>query len=366
MARDRSRPRVLLLTSGPVDGGRGGDTDLAMALAQGIPQVRYLWFRRWPGLDETVWDLPGRSVPLLSRDGVPRLPVRVQAAAAGCALTRRCDLVHAVMTIGSSFPLFSHLWDRLVGDTPVLHTVPGVMNPALLARSRPLGPTVALSEVTAAEMRTAGFDEVRVIRPVVRLDEWPLRPRPSTDRPTVLVTGHHDSGGGAEEAIASAAVAARAGARFRLVLALRDRPGQDTRTLEENLRAQAARQGLTETEVLGSGSDMHALLASADVLLYVPRALGGKADVPLTVLQALATGRPVVLSELPQFESLRGTVLTAAPGDCERTGRLLRQVLDRPRCWQELARRGRVTVEERFGVAQFAAQYSRLYEELLA
>ncbi|MFI8230263.1 glycosyltransferase [Streptomyces sp. NPDC085900] len=364
MVRDR-RPRVLLLTSGPLDGGRGGDTDLAMALAQGIAEVRYLWFRRWPGLDETVRDLPGRPVPLLSRDGVPRLPVRVQAAVAGCALTRRCDLVHAVMTIGSSFPPFSRVWSRLVGDTPVLHTVPGVMNPAFLTRSRPLGRTVALSETTAAQLRTAGFGEVRVVRPVVRLDEWPLRPRPVSDRPTVLVTGHHDRGGGAEEAIASAAVAARAGARFRLVLALRDRPGQDTRALEEELRAQAARQGLAETEVLGNGSDMHGLLASSDVLLYVPRALGGKADVPLTVLQALATGRPVVLSELPQFESLRGTVLPAAPGDCERTGRLLRQLLDRPRCWQELAQRGRVTVEERFGVARFAAQYSRLYEELL-
>ncbi|MFK4100567.1 glycosyltransferase [Streptomyces sp. NPDC019531] len=337
-----------------------------MALAQGIPQVQYLWFRRWPGLDETVRGLPGRPVPLLSRDGVPRLPVRVQAAVAGCVLTRGCDLVHAVMTIGNSFPPFSRLWPRLVGDTPVLHTVPGVMNPAFLARSRPLGPTVALSEATAAQMRAAGFGEVRVIRPVVRLDEWPLRPRPASDKPTVLVTGHHDPGGGAEEAIASAAVAARAGARFRLVLALRDRPGQDTRALEENLRVRAARQGLPETEVLGPVCDMHDLLASADVLLYVPRALGGKADVPLTVLQALATGRPVVLSEQPQFESLRGTVLRAAPGDCDRTGRLLWQLLDRPGWWQNLAQRGRATVEERFGVAQFAAQYSRLYEELLS
>ncbi|MET9908950.1 glycosyltransferase [Streptomyces sp. NPDC006476] len=365
MARDRRLPRVLLLTSGPVDGGRGGDTDLAMALAREIPVVRHLWFRKWPGADDAVRDLPGRSVPLLSRDGVPRLPVRVQAVAAGSVLTRRCDLVHAVMTIGTTFPPFSRLWPRIVGDTPVLHTVPGVMDPALLARCRPLGRTVALSEDTAGRMRSAGFGEVRVIRPVVRLDEWPLLPRPASDRPTVLVTGHHDPGGGAEEAIASAGVAARAGARFRLVLALRDRPGLNTRALEADLRARAARQGLAETEVLGPVRDMHGLLASADVLLYVPRALGGKADVPLTVLQALATGRPVVLSDLPQFASLCGAVLRAAPGDCEQTGRLLRHVLDRPRWWRNLAERGRMTVEERFGVARFAAQYARLYEELL-
>jgi glycosyltransferase involved in cell wall biosynthesis len=225
---------------------------------------------------------------------------------------------------------------------------------------------VALSEVTASALRTAGFEDVRVIRPVVRLDDWPASPRPATDPPTVLVTGHHDAGGGAEEAIASAAVAARAGARFRLVLALRDRPGQDTRTLEGTLRARAAREGLPETEVLGHVDDMHALLVSADVLLYVPRALGGKADVPLTVLQALATGRPVVLSELAQFESLGGSVLRAAPGDCEGTGRLLTRLLTQPRWWRQLAQRGRTTVEEHFGEAQFLSQYARLYEELLS
>lgn len=327
--------------------------------------MRYVWFRKWPRPDESVRDMPGRPVPLLSRDGVPRLPVRVQAMAAGSVLTRRCDLVHAVMTIGTGFPPFSRLWPRIVGDTPVLHTVPGVMHPALLARSRPLGPTVALSEATAGRMRSAGFGEVRVIHPVVRLDEWPPLPRPPSGTRTVLVTGHHDPGGGAEEAIASAAVAARAGARFRLVLALRDRPGLNTRALEENLRARAARHGLPETVVLGPVRDMHGLLAAADVLLYVPRVLGGKADVPLTVLQALATGRPVVLSELPQFESLRDAVLRAAPGDCEQTGLLLRRLLDRPRWWQSLAERGRATAVERFGVAQFAAQYARLYEELL-
>ncbi|WP_432155595.1 MULTISPECIES: glycosyltransferase [unclassified Streptomyces] len=364
-ADDRCRPRVLLLTSGPVDGGLGGDTDLAMALARGVPNVRYRWFRKWPRPDAMVRDIPGTPVPLASRDGVPHLPERVQAAAAGTVLGRRCDLVHAVLTIGSGFPRFSRVWPRLLGGTPVLHTVPGVMDPALLAQCHPLGPTVALSEATAKALRTAGFQDVRVISPVVPLDAWPWRPRPSAEPPTVLVTGHHDEGGGAEEALASAAVASRAGARFRLVLALRDRPGQDTRARERALRARAARAGLPETEVLGHVDDMHGLMASADVLLYVPRTLGGKADIPLTVLQALATGRPVILSGLPQFESLHDTVVRSAPGDCLGTGRLLVQLWERPRWWRQLAERGRAVVEEHFGEARFLAQYTSLYEELL-
>ncbi|MFE7955692.1 MULTISPECIES: glycosyltransferase [unclassified Streptomyces] len=365
MATDR-RPRVLLLTSGPLDGRRGADTDLAMALVESVHEVRYCWFRKWPRPDERVRHLTGRPVPLASLDGVPHLSERLQAATHGLVRARRCDLVHAVLTIGAGFPPFSRLWPYLAGDAaPVLHTVPGVMDPALLARTRPLGVTVALSGATATALRTAGFDRVRVVPPVVRTADWPRRPRPAADPPTVLITGHHDPQGGIADAVASAAVARREGARFRLVLALRARPGQNVRALERAVRAQAAREGLPDTEVLGHVEDMPARVAAASVLLYVPRSLGGKADVPLTVLQALATGRPVILSDLPQFESLRNVVLRAAPGDRDHTGRLLAQVLARPRWWQELADRGPAAVEERFGEKRFASRYLSLYEELM-
>ncbi|WP_149182507.1 glycosyltransferase [Streptomyces sp. TRM49041] len=364
MAADGRRPRVLLLTSGPLDGRQGADTQLATALAQTVPDTEFLWFGQQPrGLP--IGQTSGRRLPIVSRHGVPDLPVRLQSAAVGALAARRADLVHVVMTIGSGFPSFSRLWPRLVGRRPVLHTVPGVMDPALLTRCRPLGPTVALSEVTAGALRAAGFHDVRIIRPLVRLDHWPRRPRPDTSPPTVLIVAHHDPEGGAEDAIKSAAVAARAGARFHPVLAVRARPGQNARLLEAGLRAHAENEGLYDIEILGHVPDMHGLIVSSDVLLFVPRALGGKADVPLTVLEALATGRPVILSDLPQFASLRDTVLRAPAGDCHRTGHLLRQLLERPWWWENLAERGRATVEDRFGPDRFRADYERLYQELL-
>ncbi|MGC0333606.1 glycosyltransferase involved in cell wall biosynthesis [Streptomyces sp. SAI-170] len=365
IAGGRRRPRVLMLTSGPLDGHLGADTDLAMVLLEHLDDVRYSWFRKWPRPDERVRALPGRPLPIASRDGEPHLPERLQAAAYALAMTRRSDLVHALITIGPGFPAASRALSALVGDRPVLHTVPGVMDPALLRRSRPLGLTVALSQTTAEALRTAGFGDVRVVSPVIRMDRWPLVPRPSGDTPTILVTGHHDPQGGSCEAVTAAAVARRAGARFKLVLALRGRPGQDVRALEGVLRAQAQREGMPDTEVLGHVDDMPALLAAADILLYVPQSTGGKADVPLTVLQALATGRPVVLSELPQFLPLRDVVLRAPPGDCGHTGNLLADVLARPRWWRSLAERGRAAVEVRFAEAGFASQYARLYKELL-
>ncbi|MFF9804061.1 glycosyltransferase family 4 protein [Streptomyces coeruleorubidus] len=364
MASRSARSRVLLFTSGPWEGGAGADTQLAASIADSMPDRDFLRFSRWPrqGPPGTA---PGRGVPIVSRDGVPRVPERLQAALAGGVLARRTDLVHAILTIGGTYPLFSRLRRGLLGRGPVIHTVPGVMDTGLLERARPLGVTVALSEATAGQLRAAGFGDVRVIPPTIPLGRWPWRPR-NPGRPVVLFAGHHDREGGAREAIAAAAQAHRSGARFRLVLAMRRRPGQDERTLERELRLLAAREGLPEVDVLGHVPDMPGLLAASDVLLFPPRALGGKADIPFIVLEALATGRPVVLSDLPQFGELGFAGPRAPVGDRVRTGELLTRLLEQPRLWEMLARRGRATVEERFGPDRFRTEYERLYQESLA
>lgn len=110
---------------------------------------------------------------------------------------------------------------------------------------------------------------------------------------------------------------------------------------------------------------MRALIASAHVLVYAPAVLGGKADIPLIVLQSLASGRPAVLSDLPQFADFGHAVLRAPAGDARRTGQQLAWLLDQPRSWDVLAERGRALAEDHFGPERFAARYAALYRELL-
>ncbi|MFF5979783.1 glycosyltransferase family 4 protein [Streptomyces olindensis] len=365
MASRSARSRVLLFTSCPYEGGAGADTRLAASIAASMPDRDFLWFTRWPSRGSRG-PTRGKGIPIVSRDGAPHVPERLQVALAGGVLARRTDLVHAVLTIGGTYPLFSRLRRGLLGGGPVIHTVPGVMDAGLLERARPLGTTVALSEATAGQLRSAGFGDVRVIPPTIPLDRWPWRPRTTGSTPVVLFAGHHDPRGGAREAVTAAAEAHRRGARFRLVLAMRARPGQDERALEAALRALAAREGLPEVDVQGHVPDMPGLLEATDVLLFPPRQLGGKADVPFVVLEALATGRPVILSDLPQFSALGDAASRAPVGDRHRTGELLARLLERPRQWEMQARLGRATVEELFGPDRFRAQYERLYKEALA
>ncbi|MCX4986395.1 glycosyltransferase family 4 protein [Streptomyces sp. NBC_00572] len=364
MRHGERRPRVLLLTSSPLDGAEGCDVRLASDVLGSLPDVDFVWFSQWPGRRQPP---PGRGRPvrILSRDGVPHVPERVQSALFGAVLARRVDLVHAFLTVGRTFPAFSWLRPLLLGGRPVVHTVPGVMNARYLKHIRPLGTTVALSESMARRLRASNFGDVRVIPPMIGLDEWPYQPRPE-GFPVVLFAGHHDLHGGAETAIDAAAEAVRTGSRFRLVLAMRGRPGQDNAMLDEALRERAGAAGLTDFEVRGYVEDMHALLSTVHVLLFPPAVLGGKADIPLTVLQALASGRPAILSDLPQFADFGHAVLRAPAGDARRTGQQLAWLLDQPRSWDVLADRGRALVEDHFGPERFAARYGALYRELLS
>jgi glycosyltransferase involved in cell wall biosynthesis len=352
------RRRVLLFTSSPLEGSEGADKRLATLIAQSVPGAEFTWFTQWPraGAPRLAG---GRPVPIVSRNGMPGALEQAQVTVAGAVLSRRADLVHAVVTVGWRFPLLSRAWPRLFPRCPVIHTIPGIVDPRLPARARPLGITVALCEATAAQLRDAGFPDVRVIPPAVCAAAWPCRPR-HPGPATVLFAGHSDPGGGAAEAIATAAAARECGAEFRLVLAIRSRPGKAPGA---GLGELCRRYGLGDAVILGHVADMPGLLSAADVLLFTPRVLAGKADIPLTVLEALATGRPVIISDLPQFAALGDAVVRAPAGDARQAAALLTRLLSEPRWWASAAGRGRAAVVSRFGPQRFAARYRALYRE---
>jgi glycosyltransferase involved in cell wall biosynthesis len=359
-----SKSRVLLFTSSPLEGSEGADKQTAAMLSGAIPDTDFTWFTRWPERGPRRLRA-GHPVPIVSRDGIPHIGERLQVAAAGAVMARRADLVHAVMTLGTGYPMLSRLWPVFFPSRRVIHTVPGIVDPQLLGRARPIGVTVALSQVTADALHDAGFGDVRVIPPAISMTSWPRRPR-RAGLPRVLFAGHHDPGGGAAEAIEAASVAQRAGARFRLDLAMRLRPGQDGNALAARLARLGLSEGISDLTLHAHVADMPSLLAATDVLLFTPRSLAGKADVPITVLEALATGRPAITSDLPQFEGLGDGVVRVPVGDTRRAGQVLAELLGMPRLWRAAADRGFEVVRDRFSPERFAAEYRSLYAELLA
>jgi len=182
----------------------------------------------------------------------------------------------------------------------------------------------------------------------------------------LFFAGHAGPDGGTHQAIEVAARVARGGLHVRLVLALRTRPGQDHSTELAAAEAAARGAGLADVQVHGKIEAMTDALAAADVVLFNPPRLdGGKADVPLTVVEALATGRPVVATRLPQLAALSDVLVQVPAGAAEEAAEAVRLLLTDPAAWQERSQNGRDAVERRFSAEQMCRAYAEIYAELL-
>jgi glycosyltransferase involved in cell wall biosynthesis len=305
-------------------------------------------------------------VPLVSRTGWPGLLEGAQVATWVPVLSRSVDLIHAVMTIGPRYAAWSR--SRFAPRRkPTIVTVPGIVSPDCLLGARPLGVTVALSEATADLLRRAGHSDVLVIPPAVDLTRWRYTPRQPKPRPVLFFAGHTDPQGGVPEAIEAAARVQRAGLPLRLVLGLRVRRGQSEVQELAAVEAAARRAGLDQVEVHGHIENMEQALARADVVLFTPERLaGGKADIPFVVLEALATGRPAVVTRLPQFAGLSGSVEQVPVGAPDDAAAAIQRLLSLPALWEERAQVGRAAVEQRFSTTSMCERYARLYAELSA
>ena len=301
-----------------------------------------------------------RRLPMVSLHGKPAAAELFQAALLGTLLQPGFDLVHAVISVGPGFGRLVRAW-RLVPRRfrpPMIHTAPGIANPAAFASRDERTVVVALSERSASVLRSAGAREVVVIEPGIDLRAWPLLEPARQERTTVLFAGHCDRDGGLDTAIDGVAAAQRRGEDVELLLALRHRPGRSAAREQQEARARAAAAGLDRVEVHGENAPMPELIGRASLVVLPGTRLHGKADVPLVVLESLASGRPVVLGDLPEFEALGDAVVRIPAGDPEALGTAIAELAAAPADGGEVGRR---LVERRYSEAAMAAAYLALY-----
>lgn len=133
----------------------------------------------------------------------------------------------------------------------------------------------------------------------------------------------------------------------------------------EALQRRIEQLGLTQTvRLLGNRSDVATLLAESDVFVLSSIAEG----MPLTLLEAMASGLPVVATEVGDVASLveNGTTGTLVPpGDAP----ALAEALDTYIADESLRRRhggaGHARVTARFSLNAMLSSYAALYDELL-
>ncbi len=118
---------------------------------------------------------------------------------------------------------------------------------------------------------------------------------------------------------------------------------------------------------LGEVDDMQSLLTAVDLVIFPVLSLYGKMDFPLVVLEAMALGIPVIVSDLPTLqEMVNGDPDMIIPaGEPGPLLQVVGELKGSASFYQTISSRVRQMVESRFDAQQMADHYESLYDQML-
>ena len=367
--------KVLLVTSQPVaPPWNSGDKNLARALIVGDTgaEMTFVGDRD----DPSPWPARHRRISLAFLDDVPTTREKLRIAGALLRRRPRVDLVHVMVTFmpgawtqRAVLALPSMRSARLVLTCPT-----GAFLPRTLIRRA--AAVCVLTERTRRQIADSGNRRVHLIRPGIDLARFSPEPRQEAlaalglpDAPALLFAGHYDPGGGLEEALA---VEHHLKARLpdlQLLLAMRRRPDQNPARLSAWLREQVLGRGLGgSVKLMGGRANMRLALQAASAVLFQPAVMGLKMELPMTLLEALATGRPIVTTVLEPLDELGdGSPAVVAGGhDSPQVLTHLERLCSDGAYNAACAVQARSLAEARYDQTRMVDSYRRLYAELMA
>ena len=236
---------------------------------------------------------------------------------------------------------------------------------------------VVLSETRKQELEALGLQDVRVIPPGIQ-DPGPIddarieAARQKLElgrRPLVLFAGDWEFGAGWEEMLQAFTAVRTSAPGSCLVLACRDKTAAAASHRDEARRRSVEQGWGDDLRLAGEVGDMPALLAAADVVALPARSLMAKSDLPLVLLEAMALGRPLVVSDRPELLELIDGGKAGVSVRADQPGELaaaLTGLLGSPRRCEALGAAARERFLARHEMNRMAEQYLALYQELLA
>ena len=325
LASERRPLRILMLGSVPLaEPWDGADKNLARTLIAADHHNTFL-IQTAASAD---WATMPQVRPIPQRWASP-IPTARQKGRAFMFLLRHAheiDLVHLVASLShpgwiSVSGRLLAAWMRVLG-LPLLHTAPSLVDHPLLRRHLPGDLTVVVSEHSRQRLHALGKRHIMRIMPPIDLDR--LIPGPD-----------------------SINLAARLDLGLRSVL-YPAHYGPDS-GIEAMINALATLPpGLSDT-------------------VLVPVRMRSKMDLPLVLLESLALGRPILISDQePMVEALLGGGLAVPPGAPDQLSAALITLLGDERQRAAFARRGQDAVLTQCHPAQVVAEYQTLYWQALA
>ena len=266
--------------------------------------------------------------------------------------------------------------------SPKLHTVPATadgrsLHPSLFFAEK----TVAISEFGKSKLLQAGLENVHFIPAGIRADEWIGLSRDIeiykrhlglSGHPVVLFPGHYGNGQGADMMLQAIAKLVVLIPEIRFIFACRIRSYHDEE--KERLHRQRLReQGLDySVRFFHRVSDMKKLIGACDLVALPLETMREKIDIPITLLECLAAGKPVVISDIPPMNELIHRSSSGVncigqatpPGDVRALVEAIATLIIDDRLRKNMAKAGEALIRECYNIERISFQYRKLYQEI--
>lgn len=253
-----------------------------------------------------------------------------------CPDIRVIDLVHAT----------DNLWDFL----RVTASVAGQIDMR-----------VAISEAGLRHLREAGAlrDATRLIRNGIDLQQFTPRPIREAHNPRrVLFAGRLAAVKRPLMLVDIAREWMKLGAGYQLRFLVAGDGPERGRLIESVRRANLG----SLFDILGMVDDIRPLLEESDIVVVPSRSEG----IPLIVLEALASHRPVVCSRVGAVDEAvdggMGVLIETGAGEARRFAMAIHSLMENPRQRDEMGKAGRRRVEELYERSRCQAQYRELFD----
>lgn len=234
---------------------------------------------------------------------------------------------------------------------------------------------VVQSRHTLAFLKNRGVKNVSCIYPGVDTNRFhpdvssrELRRRLNigAEQKVILYPGHYYLGCN-RDIVEAISRLTRRYSNLKFILACRITHSSEYRLKQTMLDDLEREKVMDRVIVLQTVENMPELLSASDIVLFPPRIMTRKSDIPLVLLEALSMEKPIVITDAPPLpEIMKDDVGETVPlGDPEALSKGVGRLLDDPELTKIKGRRGRELVRREFDIRASVSKYHNLYHAIL-